>query len=339
MKKITKAILCGGVALCTALSFTACGGNGNDGNEAVTLVSVNASQVGTDDSFDYFVLPEPAASTKTGAIEALNFAGDLQQLYGGEDGYPQAVIVAKSSFISNYNYVTDFLSAVERSTQWIADESTSSQTIVSVVQSHLTEGMTATFNAKNLTKQVIANCGVKLTSAANSKQAILDFMQKLNSVSETSFGTPSDNFFFDGSVGTQSYEGSVSVYMPDGAPALGLAKLLAGEEEIAARAEFHVVDATTIQTYVTGTSPKADICVLPVNLATKLLGNGQNYKLIGTLTHGNLYMVSTNGQAITADNISDLKGKRVGVVNLAQVPGLTFKLILKNNNIDYVVEE
>ena len=33
---------------------------------------------------------EPAASTKAKVIPSLNFAGDLQQLYGGQNGYPQA---------------------------------------------------------------------------------------------------------------------------------------------------------------------------------------------------------------------------------------------------------
>jgi ABC-type nitrate/sulfonate/bicarbonate transport system substrate-binding protein len=287
---------------------------------------------------DYYVVPEPAASTKVNAISALNFAGDLQELYGGDSGYPQAVIVAKSSFVSSYSYINEFLSAVERSAAWIADESTSAQTIVNAVQTHLTAGMSATFNANNLTKSVIANCGVKLTSATDSKEEIKGFMQKLNSVSATSFGTPDDNFFFDGTSGNGTYGGEVNVYAPDGAPALGLAKLLAGEENLSVQTNYEIVDASTIQTYVTGANPKADICVLPVNLATKLLGSGETYKLVGTLTHGNLYMVSASGTTITSDNISSLKGKRVGVVNLAAVPGLTFKLILKNNGIEYSEE-
>ena len=80
---------------------------------------------------------------------------------------------------------------------------------------------------------------------------------------------------------------------------------------------------------------KADICVLPVSVAVKLLGNAKNYKLVGTLTHGNLYLLSKNGEQISADNIEKLKGSTVGVVNLAAVPGLTFKVILQSHGIGF----
>jgi hypothetical protein len=328
------------VALCAsvAATFAACGTTQEEEKD-VTLVAINGTQVGSMSDIDYYVVPEPAASTKSNAIAALNFAGNLQTLYGGTDGYPQAVIVAKTELITNYNYVPEFLSAVNNNTSWLLDEATTSQKIVSAVQSHLTAGMSATFNANNLTKTVIKNCGISLTSAADGKQEIISFMEKLNSVSATDFGTPADNFFYDGVAGSATYSGEVNVYAPDGAPALGIAKLLAGEETLSATTNYHVVDASTIQTYVTGNTPAADICVLPVNLATKLLGSGDKYKLVGTLTHGNLYMLSSSGEEITTSNIADLKGKRVGVVNLAAVPGLTFKLILKNNNISYVEEQ
>ncbi len=57
--------------------------------------------------------------------------------------------------------------------------------------------------------------------------------------------------------------------------------------------------------------------------------------MLGTLTHGNLYMLSKNGEKITAENIKSLEGKTVGIVNLAAVPGLTFKTILKQYEMDF----
>ena len=69
---------------------------------------------------------------------------------------------------------------------------------------------------------------------------------------------------------------AVQVYMPDGAPALALAKLM---NEGGTDAEYHVVDSSTIQVYVTGDAPAADVCVLPVNLASKLLGTGEEYQM------------------------------------------------------------
>jgi hypothetical protein len=234
-----------------------------------------------------------------------------------------------------------FTAALTENKNWLLNENTSSQTIISAITSHLTDGMTATFNAKNLTKSVIENCGINYVSDTSSKADIVNFMTKINEVSETSFGTPSESFFYDGNYPTTEYSGNISVYVPDGAPALSIANMLAGTVDFGTdvNVNYEVVSASSIQTYVAGASPKADVCILPVNLATKLLGSGDKYKLVGTVTHGNLYLVSNSDKKISTSNLSSLKGKRVGVVNLAAVPGLTFKMILKANNIEYTVEQ
>ncbi len=127
----------------------------------------------------------------------------------------------------------------------------------------------------------------------------------------------------------------VSVYMPDGAPALAAATLMNEDGFFDREVEYNVVNSALIHTFVTGERPKADICILPVNLASKLLGDGSGYKLLGTVTHGNLFLLSEGGEEVTAENISSLKGKTVGIINLAAVPGLTFKIILKDNNLEY----
>lgn len=131
---------------------------------------------------------------------------------------------------------------------------------------------------------------------------------------------------------------TVSVYMPDGAPALALASLMSEEEDVRGNVttEYHVVDATTIQTFVSGENPAADICVLPVNAACKILGSGESYKLVGTVTHGNLYLMKkASGADITKENLNTLVGKTVGVINLAAFPGFTFKLILNDNSLAF----
>ena len=127
--------------------------------------------------------------------------------------------------------------------------------------------------------------------------------------------------------------GALKVYVPDGAPALSVAKLLAdGNSDY----DINVVVASTINTYVTGDNPLADICIMPINAAVKALGNGNTYTLLGTVTHGNLFILK-KGDApdITESNISYLIGKKVGVINLSAVPGLTFKAILSDKNIEF----
>ena len=119
----------------------------------------------------------------------------------------------------------------------------------------------------------------------------------------------------------------IQVYAPDGAPALALATLLQ-EDTQSDGVTYTVVNATTINAYVSGENPKADACILPLNMASKLLGDGDAYALCGVVTHGNLYMLSRDSTVYTRENLSLLKGKTVGVVQLANVPGLTFKIIL-----------
>ena len=129
------------------------------------------------------------------------------------------------------------------------------------------------------------------------------------------------------------------VYVPDGAPALALAPLMVGgyfapEQEFG----YSVVQATAIQAYVTGESPKADLCVLPVNAAVKILGNGEKYKMLGTVTHGNLFIMKKQGgeDISSPSDLTKLVGKTVGVISLANVPGLTFKVILRDAGLEFV---
>ena len=333
MKKLLTCFICIFISLTCVIGLYACGGKQNE--NAVNLVAIDANVVGLMDDIDYYVVPEPAASAKVKAIEGLNFAGDLQSLYGGEKGYPQAVVVAKNSLLGT-DILNEFVTELSSSYEWLVNDENSVETIVSAIRNHLTSGLEPSIKVGNLTKSVIKNCGIKFLSATDSKSEILTFMEKFNSISENSFGAPSDGFFYEGGEGSAEYSQKISVYSPDGAPALGIAKLMA--ENVLENVEYHVVDPTTVQTLVGGENPRADICVLPVNIAVKLLGNAQNYKLIGTLTHGNLYLLSKGGTQITTANFENLKGKRVGVINLAQVPGLTFKLILKNYGIEFVEE-
>lgn len=175
---------------------------GNDGSvdaEKVNLKAVSKTEVipaGTD--CDYFVVPEPAATTKVNATGgALSFAGDLQSLYGSENGYPQAVLVAKTSLIeSDPEFIESFIAAVTQNAEWLLKDSTSSETIVNAVQSHLTEGATPTFTAENLNKDVIANCAINFVAASECKTEVNSFIEKLIAVNPNMAKTVSDAFYY-----------------------------------------------------------------------------------------------------------------------------------------------
>lgn len=129
-------------------------------------------------------------------------------------------------------------------------------------------------------------------------------------------------------------DGDLTVYMPDGAPAIALAKLMA-EDTKEDGFSYKVVDASVISTKVSykDMEKNADFCVLPVTAGAKLLGNGENYQMLGVVTHGNLYIISKNSVSYTSENLSDLVGKTVGVLNIKAVPGQTFKGILNKYNV------
>lgn len=132
-----------------------------------------------------------------------------------------------------------------------------------------------------------------------------------------------------------SPESGLKVFAPDGAPALSLLCAIDGERQKTDSAfDFNIVDSGNIQTYVGGKDPQADFCILPVNLAAKLLGTGEVYEMLGVVTNGNLYFLTSGDAAVnaplTAENFKDaLTGKKVGVVQLSNAPGLTLRVVLR----------
>ena len=130
-------------------------------------------------------------------------------------------------------------------------------------------------------------------------------------------------------------EKEVVVYMPDGAPALALAGLMA-EDTAEDGVTYNVVPATAIASKVTYKEEEknADLCVMPITAASKLLGNGEKYQMLGAVTHGNLYLINKFGEEVSSD-MSSLIGETVGVLQINEVPGLTFKATLNKYGIPW----
>ena len=124
---------------------------------------------------------------------------------------------------------------------------------------------------------------------------------------------------------------TLEFYAPDGAPALSIAKFIRENENfgINATINYNVVSASEIGG-VMGQG-KGDFIIMPVNAASKLYKANANspYVLAGVVTHGNLYLMSSDG---TSD-LQGLKGKVVGVIGQGLVPDLTFKAILSANGL------
>lgn len=133
-------------------------------------------------------------------------------------------------------------------------------------------------------------------------------------------------------------DNQIHVCAPDGAPALALGKLLS-EDSADDGIEYTVTTSNLITTFVTGRGSQADVCILPVNAASILPDFAETYQMIGLATHGNLYFLSAYDTQYTRDNIGDLKGKKIGVVNFNNVPGLALRATFADLGVMYVTDE
>ncbi len=126
----------------------------------------------------------------------------------------------------------------------------------------------------------------------------------------------------------------ITVYMPDGAPALAMAQLMKEDAEDDG-VTYKVVKSDLIAAQVSyeDSSKNADVCVIPLTAAAKLLGSGEEYVMLGAVTHGNLYIISEDETPLTA--LSVLEGKDIGVLQMNNVPGLTFKTVLNKNGVEW----
>lgn len=144
----------------------------------------------------------------------------------------------------------------------------------------------------------------------------------------TSGGSSGSN---DSSGGGDSPKKTYTFVAPDGAPALSIAKQINDGENFGMNADvnYSVVSASNIGSFMQkGT---ADFIIMPVNAASKLYkANASDpYKMAAVITHGNLYILSSDG----SDSLAALKGKVVGVIGRGLVPDLTFKAILSDNDL------
>ena len=125
--------------------------------------------------------------------------------------------------------------------------------------------------------------------------------------------------------------GIIHIYMPDGAPALAMSKLMYDNNQFDAEIDYTVVSSSNISNTILNKT--ADIAILPVNAASKILGN--DYKIVATVTNGNLFVVGNKN----ISSLSDLSGEVIGVIGQGNVPDLNFRYLLSANSIEYETSE
>ena len=275
------------------------------------------------------VLPEPVASTLEKTDTKKWYRLDLQKLYDSQSAsYPQAVLMVKSSLFATYNTeLLQFAEGIDQNVTWAKQNVSSAVTAINSAQA---SGAVSSFTDKNLTANVIDNCKIKWQGVnAQTKTQVKNYIDDIISVNDKSAVAVSDEFYYNG-LSTQVFSGqTITVAVPDGAPALAIAKYIQDGYNFGSIAlQFSVVSADQI-----GLST-ADIKIMPVNAASKLYNKNVNdpYKMFGVVTHGNLYVMST--EQITKD---DFNGKTIGLFGQGAVPDLTTQSVLKKLNYTYKV--
>lgn len=130
-------------------------------------------------------------------------------------------------------------------------------------------------------------------------------------------------------IGCGKADDKLSIYMPDGAPALAMSKLMHENKTFDRDTEYTVVAASNISNYILNKT--ADIAIMPINMASKIIDNGASYKICATVTNGNLYIVGSED----ISNLSHLVGSVVGVIGKSNVPDLNLRYLLTEAGIPF----
>ncbi len=129
-------------------------------------------------------------------------------------------------------------------------------------------------------------------------------------------------------VGCNEEAQEIRVVVPDGAPALAIARALDGYEFKGYNVTYEIVDGTNIAAKLT--SKQADIAILPTNLGAKLYNSGVKIKMAATNVYGLLYLVGT--QEITS--VSSLKGEKILCTGQGGTPDFVLQHVLSQNGVN-----
>lgn len=119
---------------------------------------------------------------------------------------------------------------------------------------------------------------------------------------------------------------------PDGLPALSILSLFSEKKQFNEKTHINYEKIAAIETLMGELVKNNDniIAIVPSNLAAQLYNKGFEYQILGTVSWGSLYLVSSESM----NSIKDIKGKKVGIMGRGQTPDIVFRNILSKNNIN-----
>ena len=121
----------------------------------------------------------------------------------------------------------------------------------------------------------------------------------------------------------------ITIYVPDGAPALSVANLLS--EKTFAGHKLNRVITTGEDVVAKCANGEADIAVLPTNAAVRICSTRSDYQILSVNVQGVLYIVG----AEHIDSISQLQGETLYSIGLGNTPEYVFKTICDTWGVKY----
>jgi len=121
---------------------------------------------------------------------------------------------------------------------------------------------------------------------------------------------------------------------PEGTPALAIARLITDNKVISGKnVNYKIVNPSNIAKEMS--SENSDLVIMPVNAGAMLISKGADYKLVSVAVDGSLYLVGKSEEDKNL-SIDEIRGKKIVCIGQQGVPGLVFRYILKENNINIV---
>ena len=131
---------------------------------------------------------------------------------------------------------------------------------------------------------------------------------------------------------TSSKKETVKFIFPDGLPALSVLGMYSENKQFDDNVNIEYEKSVTPET-LTGSLLTGDvniIAIVPSSLAAQLYNKNMGYKILGTVSWGSLYLVSSDN----VNGLQDLKNKKTGIIGRGQTPDIVFRNILSKNNVD-----
>ena len=156
--------------------------------------------------FDAIVVPEPACTNimNSPAATSLNLQKTSLQdaeIWGESKSYAQAVMIVRKN-LATEEFVDRWNELMTEAANWLKQTNedgtlkNAAAALKTLSDYRDNSGLTVPFSEGNLTKECVEGCSVFVTSGVQAKSAVLDYLNKINSVVPGAIGVPTDEYFF-----------------------------------------------------------------------------------------------------------------------------------------------